>query len=341
MRKATGWSVSTDATRRSDRATRHAGWLLALAPCFAAAQTAPHAAVGLDPHVLLVPGGLWNEAGLGPDGNTVVFRAADGDVVLDSGRHRQHADDVLKAMEGRPLLALANSHWHLDHASNNFVFLRAFPSAELIATDAVDGALAGFLARSRTQGGAKPPADGDAAARRARFEWVLDHPQYLRAKAPLEKDAVRHWKNLALEFKVERQAVTDADLWVYDPAAELVASGDLVTLPVPFFDTACPAGWERALARIDRTPFARLVPGHGRVLTHEEFSLYRRSLSQLLACARDGTAQACAQGWADAVAPLLESTAEAALARDWTAGYLQEFLLPGAPRANAYCHEKG
>lgn len=329
------------AMRNRDRLPMRAWLPLALAPCLALAQTAPQAPVPLDARTWLVPGNLWNEAGLGPDGNTVVFRADDGDVVFDSGRHRQHVDDVLQAMAGRPLLALANSHWHLDHTSNNFVLLRRFPSAELIASDAVDAALGGFLARSRAKTNESPASDGDAAARRARFEWVLDHPQYLRAKTPLMHDEQRNWKGLALEFKVEHRAVTDADVWVHAPASQLVASGDLVTLPVPFLDTACPSGWERALARIDATAFARLVPGHGRVLTHAEFSLYRRSLSRLLACATKGDADACARGWADAVAPLLQSPAETALARDWTAAYLREFLVPGAPQAGAFCGKDG
>lgn len=316
--------------------------LPALSVMFGAnAQTVPHDAVALAERVMLVPGSLWNDEALGPDGNTVIFRADDGDVVLDSGRHRQHADDILRAMHGRPLVALLNSHWHLDHTSNNFVLLRKYPQAELVATDAVDGALSGFLARSRVQAGKTPPVDGDAAARRARFEWVLDHPDYLRTKIPLAQDVTRRWKGLALDLRVARQAATAADLWVYDPAHRLVASGDLVTLPAPFLDTACADGWIRALASIDAVPFDRLVPGHGRVLSHAEFSRYRAAFSRLVACARDGEASACAMAWASDVAPLLESKDERGIAKEWTEAYFREFLAPGVPQLGRYCVASG
>ena len=307
----------------------------------AAAQTVPHQAIALGDKVSLVPGSLWNQEAIGPDGNTVIFSADDGDVVLDTGRHRQHADDVLQAMGGRPLLALVNSHWHLDHTTNNFVFLNSFPDAELIATGAIDGALQGFLARSRSTTSQRPPIDGDAAARRARFEWVIEHPQFLRAKTPLGQDAHRQWKGLSLEINVAPMAVTEADIWIHDPAARLVASGDLVTLPAPLMDTACPNGWELALARIDATSFDRLVPGHGRVLSHAEFSVYRKSFSRLLACTATGTAQSCAQAWAMDVAPLLQTADEATIAREWTEAYAKEFLVPGAPQAGRYCESPG
>lgn len=318
-----------------------AALLAALVTQDATAQTTPLEAIAIAENVSLVPGSLWSEAGIGPDGNTVIFGADDGAVVLDTGRHRQHADDVLRAMGGRPLLALVNSHWHLDHSTNNFVLMRAFPDAELIATDAIDGALRGFLARSRSMVRQRPPVDGDAAARRARFEWVLDHPQYLRPNAALSRDARRQWKGLSLDLHVAPMAVTEADLWIHDPAARLVASGDLVTLPAPLMDTACPRGWERALARIDATPFERLVPGHGRVLSHAEFSVYRSSFSRLLACAATGTAKSCAHAWATDIASLLASPGEATIARDWTEAYVTEFLLPGAPQAGTYCEPAG
>jgi glyoxylase-like metal-dependent hydrolase (beta-lactamase superfamily II) len=66
-----------------------------------------------------------------------------------------------------------------------------------------------------------------------------------------------------LELHLERRAVTAGDVWVEDPATQTLFAGDLVTLPVPFFDTACPAQWSLALGHIAERRFTALVPGHG------------------------------------------------------------------------------
>jgi hypothetical protein len=63
--------------------------------------------------------------------------------------------------------------------------------------------------------------------------------------------------------RVAEDAVTDADIWIYDEAARVAVLGDLVTLPAPFFETACPARWQEALDAVWATPFTLAVPGHG------------------------------------------------------------------------------
>ena len=69
--------------------------------------------------VHLQPGGF--EPGRGPDGNTIIFDGPQGLVVVDTGRHSWHSDAILAyARErGRPIAAIVNTHWHLDHSSGN------------------------------------------------------------------------------------------------------------------------------------------------------------------------------------------------------------------------------
>jgi len=59
--------------------------------------------------------------GRGPDGNTVVIDAPDGLIVIDTGRHTQHSDKILAFARERkrPIAAIINTHWHLDHSSGN------------------------------------------------------------------------------------------------------------------------------------------------------------------------------------------------------------------------------
>ena len=49
---------------------------------------------------------------------------------------------------------------------------------------------------------------------------------------------------------LEARAVTAGDVWLFDPATRVLAAGDLVTLPAPFLDTACPERWKAALDRV-------------------------------------------------------------------------------------------
>ena len=50
-----------------------------------------------------------------------------------------------------PVVAIVNSHWHLDHVSGNAALRAAYPRAQVYASDAIDGAMRGFLADYRRQ----------------------------------------------------------------------------------------------------------------------------------------------------------------------------------------------
>ena len=69
--------------------------------------------------VTVIAGGF--EPGLQPDGNTAVFDTPQGLVVFDTGRHPEHTAKILDLAKSldRPILAVVNSHWHLDHVSGN------------------------------------------------------------------------------------------------------------------------------------------------------------------------------------------------------------------------------
>src|SRR5690349_23962755 len=90
--------------------------------------------------------------GRGPDGNTVILDAPDGLIVVDTGRHTSQSDAILAFARERkrPIVAIVNTHWHLDHASGNGRLKAAYPKARLYTTTAIDKVIApgGFLARN-------------------------------------------------------------------------------------------------------------------------------------------------------------------------------------------------
>jgi glyoxylase-like metal-dependent hydrolase (beta-lactamase superfamily II) len=108
----------------------------------------------LAPGVWLLPGAF--ESGRQPDGNTVIWSGEahaprPGLVVLDTGLHAAHSQAILDFAERQrmPILAVVNSHWHLDHISGNARLRSHHPQLTVYASNAIEGALRGFLARSR------------------------------------------------------------------------------------------------------------------------------------------------------------------------------------------------
>ena len=56
---------------------------------------------------------------------------------------------------------------------------------------------------------------------------------------PIDAPGVRKTAGREFEVGLERYAATAGDVWLFDRQSGVLASGDLVTLPAPFLDTAC------------------------------------------------------------------------------------------------------
>jgi len=267
---------------------------LALAGC--AAQGSARA-----PAYHLIPGQV--PADKGPDGNTVVLDAPQGLIVVDTGRHPEHSAAILDyaKQRGRPIAAIVNSHWHLDHTTGNTDIRQVYPRAEVYATNAIEGALVGFLGRNRAQADkmlADPKVPAARKAELLRGRSVIDNPDRLRPTRPVLKSARMKIAGRTLDVRVAPFAATEADLWFYDPKVRLAVVGDLVVGIVPFMDTACPDGWAKALNAIAKVPFATLIPGHGDPMTRADFLQWRTAYNNLLACGRsEADKKQCVAGW--------------------------------------------
>ena len=238
-----------------------------------------------------------------PDGNSVIFTAPDGLIVMDTGRHAEHTQQILDfaARVNRPIVAIINSHWHLDHIGGNSSIRGAFPDARIYASTALSGAMQGFLADYRLdlEGALKQkPDDPQAPAWRNELAIIADAPRSL-ADEPIESSGIRVIGGRKLDIHLQKNAVTAGDVWLLDPSTHVLASGDLVTLPVPFLDTACPQGWKTALDNLSHATFKVLVPGHGAPMQRAAFDTYRRAYGNLLTCAaaRENADATCVDGW--------------------------------------------
>lgn len=302
----------------------------------AEAVTAP-AVVALGSDGWLVPGRY--PVGEQPDGNSVILRGREGLILIDSGRNVGHVGLITGAIFGlgddRPV-AIINTHWHLDHVSGNPMLKRTWPQIEVYGTSAIDAALTGFLAESAAasrkalEAGQIPET---AVAGVKRDLATIAKGQQLRPDVVVDKSRDVLLAGRALSLRVAHRAATERDLWVFDAAARRAIVGDLVTLPAPFLDTACPEGWLDALGAVAASGAEKVVPGHGPVMDRAGFADLRSAFGDFVACARgSATLESCSASWLDRVARWIEDDKERAKAM---ADYYGELIRSG--KLDGYC----
>ena len=272
--------------------------------------------------------------GRGPDGNTIIIDAPDGLVVVDTGRHKSHSDAILAfaTNRNRRIAAIINTHWHLDHSSGNGRLKAAHPQARVYTTTAIDKVLApgGFLARN-LEDARKTLANTADPVRRDEiqiFITTMEARGDLRANVPLTKSAPMQFAGRPLDVHVTDQAVSDADVWLFDKASRIAVIGDLVTVPVPYFETACPERWRASLDDVWATPFETAIPGHGRPMTRAQFDSYRKGYGAFVSCVQSSAAPAqCSSGWVEAIGSLIGDDPDRRKAiaanADYYVGYLR------------------
>jgi glyoxylase-like metal-dependent hydrolase (beta-lactamase superfamily II) len=290
----------------------------------------------------LIPGQIDPQGRKGPDGNSIFLDAPQGLILVDTGRHPEHAAALLAyaRARGRPIAAIFNTHWHLDHSTGNTEIRAAFPNAPLYASTAIEGALTGFLPNSRRGAGRALAAGQVPESMRAELTRafdVMDHPERLRPTRPVTRSGLQNVAGRRLQVNLASYAATEGDVWIYDPALRLVIAGDLVVGPVPFMDTACPEGWRAALGRIAATPFTTLIPGHGAPMDRGAFVAWRGAYDAFMDCGQSDRPKAdCVAGWRRDAARFIPAGSEQIVER--LAGYYVDSRLRASPGERArYC----
>ena len=197
------------------------------------------AAILIASGIHLIPGATTLNAQ--PDGNSILIDAPQGVIVIDTGRHAAHTQHVIDfaPSENRPIAAIVNSHWHLDHVGGNGLIRSSFPGVHVYATAALRGAMSGFLANYRKQLEAAlgKESEPEAAATLRTEIALIDSGPALMPTDVVESSARRVIAGRPLQLFVEK-AATAGDLWIFDEPTKVLIAGDLVTLPAPFFPCA-------------------------------------------------------------------------------------------------------
>ena len=290
--------------------------------------------------VYLVPGKLT--PGRQPDGNSVIFRTPEGALIVDTGRHREHTEAILDRVTSLGLLprVVVNTHWHLDHVGGNLLVRDRHPEVRILASNAIAEARTGFLANYHHQleemlASDQPSAETKEAFRRELA--LIDAGDRIAPDEVIAGSGRRQLAGRTFDVHLETRAVTAGDLWLLDPTTKVVVAGDLVTLPAPFLDTACPSGWQTALSHIADADWTLLIPGHGRPMSREDFDTYRQAFDALLTCAASTRPSSeCVDAWfADGGELITES--DPGNGREMVTYYVDQVLRGDPPRIAQLC----
>jgi len=280
-----------------------------------------------------------------PDGNTYILESNQGFTVIDTGRHESHRKkiELFAEQKHRPIVAVINSHWHLDHVSGNVGLRKAYPGIKVYGSGAINDALSGFLAKSAESSRQMLATEKLDPLQR---EEIATDLATIEAGEALKPDVVLNQTETLtiggrkLQSHVAKNAATAGDVWIFDPDSGVVFVGDLVTFPAFFLDTACSNGWKRALAEVERMPFRIVAPGHGPLLSREHFVTYVQAFEKLLACSDSSqTAPQCARDWIDQVGGIGEmDEKQKKLGQGMTAYYITDVLRTHGGNSE-YCAE--
>jgi glyoxylase-like metal-dependent hydrolase (beta-lactamase superfamily II) len=305
---------------------------------------ASSAASQIAPHTYEVGGGI--APGRQPDGNTYILQSGNGLTVIDTGRHASHLNKIeaFAAEKHTSIVAVINTHWHLDHVSGNIGLRKAYPAMKVYGSGAINEALAGFLAKGSESSRKMLATEKLDPVTREEISTdlaTIDAGDALKPDVVLSHDETLVIGGRKLQIYVAKDAATAADVWVYDPSSGLVFAGDLLTFPAPFLDTACGDGWKSALTKIEGLPFRTVAPGHGPLLSREQFHTYTQAFNELLSCsASSQTAAACAKTWIDQVADIGRMTdQEKELGQGMTVYYVKDVLRAHGGNSG-YCAAK-
>ena len=240
-----------------------------------------------------------------PIGNVVVIEQSDGLVLIDGGGSPgagRRIVELVRSVSGKPVKAVAITHWHGDHVLGLSSIVQAWPTAEIIATDITDAHLRGRSMKAYPKG-------APDAALQAAFDKRLDGPEtFLRdslAKPGLtarEREGFEASQRLFAQYRSDTRDLalalptrtfvdslklddatrpvelrhpgrgnTDGDLIAWLPRQRVMATGDLVVSPIPFGFNAYPADWQRTLRAMQAMHPAVWIPGHGAAMYEDTY----------------------------------------------------------------------
>jgi glyoxylase-like metal-dependent hydrolase (beta-lactamase superfamily II) len=232
-----------------------------------------------------------------PQGNTLVVIGDRGALVVDSGflpSSTQLDIDQIRKWTDKPVIYLVNTHWHFDHTMGNGIYVKAFPSLQVVAQkemqklirDVNPGALQRYPQRKEATELALKTGkkiDGTPLTEGERTRYKLRLAGLEPTLADL-KNVIEFTPNVAfdreldidlghrpVEIRFLGRGNTSGDTVIYLPVEKILAAGDLLDHPVPYFFGDIPVDHVKTLRAMAQLDFNTIVPGHGEVLLGKQY----------------------------------------------------------------------
>lgn len=238
-----------------------------------------------------------DEFHLQPRGNVGIIEQSQGVVLIDSGGSPDAAEQaiaLLHSLTNKPVMAIVITHWHGDHALGVSRLLEEWPQARVISTQPTremldspeadhfmpgDNAEANAVYMANIEGGVTYLRDAsrnealDEVERAGFAQAALEYEQFgremLRARRMPPTEVFEQSLTLddpthPVEVRFPGRANTAGDAIVWLPRQQIVFTGDVVVLPIPYGFNVYPEEWIGVLQDIRDLGYQVLVPGHGR-----------------------------------------------------------------------------
>lgn len=247
----------------------------------------------------LAPGvwaGVREDNPRNPVMGTATFVVSDaGVVVYDGGGMPLYAERIIekiRSVTDKPVTHVAISHWHGDHNFGTHPYLEAFPNVQVISHSFthevfnskriryIDNYGTGTMDYKKTvEGYMESGKDGQGNdltdAHRKYYQNIIDDADIVHADSQRVKvtqptitfdDKLTIISgNRSIEFMYLGDANTAGDIVMWLPEEKIVATGDIVVVPVPYLFNVPPRKFSITLQNINALDYDILVPGHGKI----------------------------------------------------------------------------
>jgi len=229
------------------------------------------------------------------EGNSVFVVTDQGVVVFDAGGSPamgQSIVDKVRSVTNKPITHVVISHWHGDHMRGLQSIRAAFPTAAIIThphtrefivstqerwlkrrvsmVPNIHKALDDALAKERDLSG-RPLIPAEKAWL-VRGQQILDQldaensrTAYVLPTATFEDRMVLYSGGKEIQFLHFSNSHTAGDVVMWLPQEKIVATGDIVTAPIPLMPSAYVSDYIGVLDKLKALDFKLLIPGHGLV----------------------------------------------------------------------------
>jgi cyclase len=238
--------------------------------------------------------------------NSIIVLLDDGVLVVDTESKPSAAQELIgfiKGLTDKPVKYLVITHFHADHTQGAEAYLKIWPGAEIISSEATRASIvqrgtARLQHESRTVPGQMEQLRSDLRTASSDIQREGIEKNLREADAYLEETksmqiamptiTVSHSLVLkrasrTVQFLWLGKAHTDGDLFVFLPGEKVLLTGDSLQSLTPTMRDSYPAEWIHTLDAAEKLDFDTVLGGHGDVIHGKAtFDLWKEYFADLL-----------------------------------------------------------